>query len=62
VGLADEKDPLAGANDGTGKFTIPKRPVRRRLQGIPRFVSTKGGEYCFMPSIGALHWLADLDT
>jgi Dyp-type peroxidase family len=62
AGLADEKDPIAGANDGTGKFTIPQRPVRRRLHGIPRFVSTKGGEYCFMPSIRALHWLADLDT
>jgi Dyp-type peroxidase family len=62
VGLTDEKDPIAGANDGTGKFTIPKRPVRRRLHGIPRFVTTKGGEYCFMPSIRALHWLADLDT
>jgi deferrochelatase/peroxidase EfeB len=62
VGLADEKDPIAGANDGTGTFTIPQRPIRRRLHGIPRFVTTKGGEYCFMPSIRALHWLADLDT
>ena len=62
VGLADEKDPIAGANDGTGTFTIPKRPVRRRLHGIPRFVTTKGGEYCFMPSIKGLQWLADLDT
>jgi Dyp-type peroxidase family len=41
--LADEKDPIAGANDGTGTFTIPQRPIRRRLHGIPRFVTTKGG-------------------
>jgi deferrochelatase/peroxidase EfeB len=60
--LADEKDPIAGANDGSGKFTIPQRPVRGRLPDIPRFVSTKGGEYCFLPSIRALHWLAELDT
>jgi deferrochelatase/peroxidase EfeB len=62
VGLDDEKDPLSGPNDGTGTFTIPRRPVRRRLHGIPRFVTTKGGEYCFVPSIRALRWLADLDT
>jgi Dyp-type peroxidase family len=62
AGLGDEKDLIAGANDGSGTFTIPQRPIRRRLQGIPRFVTTKGGEYCFMPSIKGLHWLAELDT
>src|SRR3712207_8684507 len=62
VGLADEKDPIAGPNDGSGTFTIPRRPVRRRLPDIPRFVTTRGGEYCFVPSIRALHWLANLDT
>jgi len=41
---------------------VPHRPVRRRLQGIPNFVVTRGGEYAFMPSISALHWLAELDT
>jgi Dyp-type peroxidase family len=59
VGLDDENDPIAGANDGSGTFTIPRRPVRRRLHGIPRFVTTVGGEYCFLPSITGLHWLAD---
>jgi Dyp-type peroxidase family len=62
VGLADEKDLIAGANDGSGTFTIPQQPIRRRLHGIPRFVITRGGEYCFLPSIRALHWLAELDT
>jgi Dyp-type peroxidase family len=60
VVLDDEKDPIIGANDGT--FTIPRRPVCRRLHSIPRFMTPKGGEYCFLPSIRALHWLADLDT
>ena len=49
-----------GANDGG--FTIPKHPIRRRLQQLPRFVITKGGEYCFVPGIRALNWLAELNT
>src|SRR5215469_446339 len=61
IGL-DEKDPLVGANDGTGVFTIPRRPIRRRLPDLPRFVLTRGGEYLFMPGIRALNWLAELDA
>jgi Dyp-type peroxidase family len=62
AGLSTEKDPLIGANDGTGVFTIPQRPVRRRLQQIPRFMTTTGGEYLFMPGIRALNWLANLNN
>jgi Dyp-type peroxidase family len=62
IGAAAEKDPLCGPNDGTGMFTIPQRPIRRRLQGLPQFVVTRGGEYCFMPGLRALRWLANLDT
>jgi Dyp-type peroxidase family len=61
-GAADAKDPVVGSNDGTGSFTIPRRPVRRRLQGLHRFVVTRGGEYCFMPGLRAMRWLADLAT
>ncbi|MFI6731074.1 hypothetical protein NRF20_00410 [Streptomyces sp. R-74717] len=61
VGLGTEKDPIVGNNDGTGTFTIPRRPVRRRLQQLPRFAITKGGEYLFLPGIRALNWLADLE-
>jgi len=60
IGAPAEKDPLAGANDGTGTFTIPRRPIRRRLQGLPPFVITRGGEYCFAPGLRALRWLAEL--
>ena len=59
AGLSDEKDPLTGDNDGTGVFTIPQRPIRRRLQGVPRFINTTGGEYLFMPGIQALRWLSE---
>jgi Dyp-type peroxidase family len=62
IGAPAEKDPLAGPNDGSGMFTIPQRPIRRRLQGLPPFVVTRGGEYCFAPGLRALRWLAELET
>jgi Dyp-type peroxidase family len=62
IGTPAEKDPLAGPNDGSGTFTIPQRPIRRRLQGLPPFIVTRGGEYCFVPGLRALRWLAELDT
>jgi Dyp-type peroxidase family len=55
-GAGDDKDPIVGSNEVS--FTVPRRPVRRRLQGIPRFVVTRGGEYCFMPGLRALRWLS----
>ena len=57
-----EQDPLIGNNEGDGVFTIPKTPVRRRLHGLPRFVTVRGGEYCFMPGLRALRWLATLSS
>jgi Dyp-type peroxidase family len=62
IGAPAEKDPFVGPNDGSGMFTIPQRPVRRRLQNLPRFVVTRGGEYCFVPGLRALRWLAELET
>ena len=62
IGTPAEKDPLAGPNDGAGTFTIPRRPIRRRLPGVPPFVVTRGGEYCFAPGLRALRWLAELET
>ena len=61
-GGGDDKDPIAGSNGEGGAFTVPRRPVRKRLQGIPHFVVTRGGEYCFMPGMRALRWLSDLQT
>ena len=62
IGAPAERDPLVGPNDGEGAFTVPQRPIRRRLTGLPPFVVTRGGEYCFAPGIRALRWLGDLDT
>jgi Dyp-type peroxidase family len=61
IGAPGEKDPIVGANDGTGVFTIPKQPVRRRLHGLSQFVTNRGGEYFFVPGLRALRWLADAD-
>jgi len=55
-----DKDPVVGSMGANESFTVPQRPVRRRLQGIPRFVVTRGGEYAFMPGLRALRWLAEL--
>ena len=59
-GAGRERDPVAGAADGNGAFDAPRRPVRRRLSGLPRFVVTRGGEYAFLPGLRALRWLGDL--
>ena len=60
LGLGDAKDPVTGAGDGAGGFTVPRRPVPRRVRGLSSFVVTRGGEYGFMPSLTALRWLAEL--
>ena len=61
-GAGTDKDPIVGSNGTSINFTVPRKPVRRRCQGIPQFVVTRGGEYCFMPGLRALLWLAELET
>ena len=62
IGEPSEKDPLVGSTDGSGTFTIPNHPIRRRLRNLPPFVVTRGGEYCFAPGLRGLRWLAELET
>ena len=62
IGYLGEKDPVAGHHDGTSDLTIPSKPLRRRIKSLPSFVVTRGGEYCFMPGLRALRWIADLET
>lgn len=59
-GGGTDKDPIVGSNGIN--FTLPRKPIRRRCVGIPQFVVTRGGEYCFMPGLRALRWLAELET
>src|SRR5262245_55606677 len=62
IGAGKDKDPVVGSIGDGREFSIPRKPFRKRLQGIPNFVVTRGGEYGFMPSLSALRWLADLET
>lgn len=59
-GAGQDSDPITASGGHPASITIPRKPVRRRLQGIPNFVVTRGGEYCFMPGLRALRWLAEL--
>ena len=60
-GLANEVDPLVGAQAPGGLMTIQSVPVRSRVKGFERFVTTKGGAYFFLPSLRALRYLASLE-
>ena len=58
--LGNERDPLIGNQDGTFDLTIPKRPVRKKITGLPAFTTLMGGGYFFLPGIKALRYLAAL--
>lgn len=60
--LGNEHDPIGGMQDGTMDFTIPKRPIRKVLKGLPAFTTLKGGAYFFLPGLPALRYLATLDS
>lgn len=55
--LGNERDPIMGTQDGTFDLTIPKRPVRKRITGLPAFTRVRGGAYFFVPGIRALRYL-----
>src|SRR5947209_9386740 len=58
--LGNERDPIIGNQDGTFDMTIPKRPIRKKITGLPAFTTVKGGAYFFLPGLGALRYLATL--
>ena len=59
--LGNERDPIIGAQDGTLEYKIPKRPIRKKIAGLPAFTTVRGGAYFFLPGIKALRYLATLD-
>src|SRR6516164_7915740 len=56
--LGNEHDPIAGTQDGTLEFKIPRRPIRKVLKGLPAFTTVTGGAYFFLPGLNGLRYLA----
>jgi hypothetical protein len=61
-GLRDTRDPMIGANSEPGaSFLLPiegQKPIE--VTGLSRFVTCRGGAYCFVPSVSAVRYLSDL--
>ena len=68
-GMAGESDPLLGDRRGipgcpiTSDFNMPQEAgLRRRVSGLPQFVTVQGGEYFFLPGLRALRYFAGAKT
>jgi deferrochelatase/peroxidase EfeB len=64
-GLTGERDPLVGSREAipgcpvTDDFTIQADGgLRRRVSGLPQFVTVRGGAYFFLPGLRALRYFA----
>jgi Dyp-type peroxidase family len=58
--LVNEHDPIIGNQDGTFEYKIPKRPIRKKISGLPAFTTVRGGAYFFLPGIKAIRYLVAL--
>ena len=65
--LNGETDPLVGVREGlpgcpvSRGFTMPRSGgPAEQVAGLPQFVTVKGGEYFFLPGIGALRYLGSV--
>lgn len=56
--LKNERDPMFGTQDGSFDFTIPKKPIKRVIKGLPSFTTVRGGAYFFLPGLRGLDFLA----
>jgi hypothetical protein len=59
--LGNERDPIIGTPDGTLEYKIPKRPIRKKITGLPAFTTVRGDAYFFLPGLKALRYLANLN-
>ncbi|MDF3017595.1 MAG: Dyp-type peroxidase family, partial [Thermomicrobiales bacterium] len=61
MGIKNERDPITGAQDGSFDMTIPKKPFKKVIKGLPAFTTVKGGAYLFLPGLRALRYLAGIE-
>ena len=68
-GMTEESDPLLGDRRAipgcpvTSDFNMPREDgLRRRVSGLPQFVTVQGGAYFFLPSLRALRYFAGAKT
>ncbi|HKS41482.1 MAG TPA: hypothetical protein VJX74_12785, partial [Blastocatellia bacterium] len=55
------QDIFLGINDeNTSSFTLSSSTGNQNITGFGRFVITRGGAYCYLPSITAINYLAGL--
>ena len=54
-------DPLLGNVPDGSTFTYWESGAPVVVEGLSRFVTTKGGLYCFIPSITAIRWMAKME-
>ncbi len=66
-GLFNESDPLLGNRQpvagmpATDAFTLPRvGDVAERIDGLPPFVTVRGGAYFFLPSLRVLRYFSDI--
>ena len=58
VHVGHDRDPIIGRAPGDHKFTIPGK-TPKFVHPLPDLVTTRGGEYLWVPSMAALRLLAD---
>ncbi len=58
VGVGRDRDPFVGRAPGDHKFVVPG-PVPAIVHPLPELVTTKGGEYLWVPSLPSLERLAN---
>jgi len=66
-GMTEESDPLLGNRTPvigcpfTNTFSVPQSGgIRKRIMGLPQFISVRGGAYFFLPGLSALRYLGRL--